>query len=282
MSANYKEIPWDRPMLFSPDMRDWVPEDDMVHFVLEAVELVPTDSFHHNHSGTGSPQFPPRMMLALLIYSYANGIFSSRRIQRATYRDIAVRYITGNTHPDHATICRFRHRNFEAVSQAFLEVLKLAREMKLLKVGNVSIDGTHVKASASIYKSIRYDRICELDQKLTDDIAELMRKAEESDNQSEDDGQKLPDEIKHRRYRLSDDDLVRDVLNTNEATGKNYRAFQLATGKLLRNPSIARQLIHKSGPLDGDLAQMDEYADLYLRGMQEVASFLEGITTEPL
>jgi 7-cyano-7-deazaguanine synthase in queuosine biosynthesis len=83
-------------------------------------------------------------------------------------------------------------------------------------------------------------------------------------------------------YRLSDDDLVSGVLNTNDAIGKNYRAFQLATGKLLRNPNIARLLIHKSGPLDGDSAKMDEYADLYLRGMQEVASVLEGITTEPL
>lgn len=88
-----------------------------------------------NRRGTGSEQYPPKMMLALLIYCYANGIFSSRRIERATRRDVSVRYLTANTHPDHDTICKFRRENFETISQAFLEVLKLAKVMGVLKVG---------------------------------------------------------------------------------------------------------------------------------------------------
>jgi transposase len=179
-------------------MRDWVPGDDMVHFVLEAVSLVSMDTFLINHRGTGSKQYPPRMTLALLIYCYANGVFSSRRIERATYRDVAVRYLTGNTHPDHDTISAFRRKNFEAFSAAFLEVLKLASELKLLKVGNISVDGTHIKASASKYKGIQYGRACELEQKLTDDIAELMRQAESADNASSEDGQRIPEEIARR------------------------------------------------------------------------------------
>jgi transposase len=191
------------PLLLSPDMRDWVPEDDMVPFVLEAVELVPAKIFKVNERGTGSEQYPPRMMLALLIYCYANGIFSSRRIERATYRDIAVRYLTGNTHPDHDTICSFRRKNFDAVSAAFLEVLKLAREMKILKVGNISVDGTHIKANAAKYKSIRYDRACDLETKLTQDIAELMEKAKQADSSSIEDGQRIPEEVS-RREKLRD------------------------------------------------------------------------------
>jgi transposase len=128
-------------MLLPPDLRDWVPEDDLVHFVIEAVERLALESFRVNHRGTGDKQFPPHMMLALLIYSYANGLFSSRKIERATHRDVAIRYLTAGTHPDHDTICKFRRENFEAFRESFVDVLELARELKLLKLGNVSLDG---------------------------------------------------------------------------------------------------------------------------------------------
>ena len=126
-----------------------------------------------NRRGSGSEQYPPKMMLALLIYCYANGIFSSRRIERATWRDVAVRFVTGDTHPDHDTICRFRRENFAAVSEAFLQVLQLARGMGVLKVGTVSVDGTHLKANASKDRNVRYDRAGELDQQLQEDIKGL-------------------------------------------------------------------------------------------------------------
>ena len=145
-------------MLLPPDLRDWIPEEDLVHFVIEAVEQMPATSFRINHRGTGSQQYSPRMMLALLIYCYANGIFSSRRIERATYRDIGVRYLTADTHPDHDTICTFRRENQEAFRETFLHVLKLARELGVLKVGTVSVDGTHLDANASKSNNVRFDR----------------------------------------------------------------------------------------------------------------------------
>ena len=104
----------DQRFLLPPDLRDWIPEDDLAHFVLEAVERVGMERFKVNERGTGDAQYHPRMMLALLIYCYANGIFSSRRIERATHRDIGVRFIAANTHPDHDTICKFRRENAEA------------------------------------------------------------------------------------------------------------------------------------------------------------------------
>jgi len=97
-------------MLLPPDLREWVAEDDLVHFVIAAVERLPLATFAINHKGCGDEQYPPHLMLALLIYCYANGIFSSRRIERATYRDVAVRYLTADTHPDHDTICVCRRR----------------------------------------------------------------------------------------------------------------------------------------------------------------------------
>ena len=97
MSARFKTVDRKTPMLLPPDLRDWVAEDDLVHFVLEAVDRLPLSHFKFNQRGTGDRQFPPHMMFALLIYSYANGIFSSRKIERATYRDLAVRYLTATT-----------------------------------------------------------------------------------------------------------------------------------------------------------------------------------------
>ena len=112
-------------------------------------------AFRVNERGTGSAQYHPRMMLALLIYCYAHGIFGARRIERATYRDLGVRYVAADCHPDHDTICAFRRQNIEAVSEAFLQVLLMARELKLLKVGTVSVDGTHLRANAVVSQTIR-------------------------------------------------------------------------------------------------------------------------------
>jgi hypothetical protein len=138
------------------------------------------------------------MMLALLIYCYANGIFGSRRIERATYRDIAVRYLTGNTHPDHDTICKFRRENFEAVAECFVRVLELAREMRLLRVGTVSIDGTKLKANASKHKNVGYERAGQLLEQLDTEVRDLMQKAEEADGREEGAEQGLPEELARR------------------------------------------------------------------------------------
>jgi len=188
----------DQPFLLPPDLRDWLPEDDLAHFVLEAVERVPLNRFKVNERGTGSAQYHPHMMLALLIYCYANGIFGSRRIERASYRDIGVRFVTANCHPDHDTICTFRRENLSAISESFLQVLLMAKELKLLKVGRVSVDGTMMKANASKRRSIRYDRAQELRQQLQGEIKDLLDQAERTDAEGEDDPQQLPKELAHR------------------------------------------------------------------------------------
>lgn len=201
MAQRFINIDRDTPLLLPPDLRGWVPEDDMVHFVIEAVNGMTLPSLKVNRRGTGSAQYPPKMMLALLVYCYANGIFSSRRIERATYRDVAVRYLTADTHPDHDTICTFRREHFDAVSEVFLEVLKLAKTMGLLKVGTVSVDGTHIAANASKDRNVRYDRAGELEQQLKQDIAALMERAEHTDDaesRGDGDGETLPKEIARR------------------------------------------------------------------------------------
>jgi transposase len=148
MAENLVNVDRDTPMLLPVDLRQWVPENDLVHFVISAVDSMNLSAVSVNTRGSGSKQYPPRMMLALLIYCYCNGLFASRRIERATYRDVAVRYLTGDTHPDHDTICEFRRENGKVVKEAFVEVLHLGRQMGLVKVGMVSVDGTHIKANA--------------------------------------------------------------------------------------------------------------------------------------
>jgi transposase len=185
-------------LLLAVDLREWVPEDDLSHFVLAAVERVPMHRFRVNERGSGSAQYHRRMMLALLIYCYANGVFGSRRIERATYRDIGARYLTADTHPDHDTICKFRRENFEAVSESFLQVLLLARELKLMRVGMVSVDGTKVDANASKHRSVRYDRAKALVEQLRADIEELLEQAEQADSSAGADSQSLPEELARR------------------------------------------------------------------------------------
>jgi transposase len=202
MAERLVNVDRNTPMLLPVDLRDWIPEDDLVHFVIHAVETMELPSLKVNSRGTGSRQYPPTMMLALLIYCYANGMFSSRQIERLTYRDIAVRYLTGDTHPDHDTICTFRRDNAAAIREAFVELLKLAREMGLVTVGTVSVDGTHIRASASKQKSVRYDRAGELERKLREDIEELLSEAENSDATEQADTQKLPEEIARREQLL--------------------------------------------------------------------------------
>ena len=184
--------------LLPPDLRDWIPEDDLAHFVIEAVERVEMSAFKVNHRGTGSAQYHPRMMLALLIYCYANGIFSSRRIERAMHRDIGVRFVAANVHPDHDTIATFRRDNLAAFGESFLQVLLLAKELKLVKVGLVSVDGSKFEASASKHRSVTYERAGGLIDQLKLDIADLMERAAAADGEGEDDPQALPKEIARR------------------------------------------------------------------------------------
>ena len=195
MSARYRTVERDQLMLLPHDLREWIPAGDIVHFIIEAAALVPIGKFVSNDRGTGDEQYHPQMMLALLLYCYCHGTFGSRRIERATWKDVAVRYICGNQHPDHDTICDFRVGNEAAVSEAFLQVLKLAKEMGVLTIGTVSVDGTKIRANASIHKGLRYDRAAQLEAQLKLEIVELMSKAKQADSQEGSDKQDLTSEL---------------------------------------------------------------------------------------
>jgi transposase len=187
-------------MLLPVDLRDWVAKDDIVHFIIEACNRLPLGHFKVNHRGTGARQYPPHMMLALLIYCYAHGIFSSRKIEKAARNLLPLRYLTGDTKPDHDTICAFRRENGPAFQAAFLKVLELAAELRVFKLGKISIDGTHIKAGASIDKNVTYERAKQLRELLRLEIEELERQAAEAEARGDEgDNDRLPEELARHR-----------------------------------------------------------------------------------
>lgn len=190
-------------MLLPVDLRDWLPTDHIVHFILESVETLNLQGFRVNVRGTGSEQYPPGMMLSLLIYSYATGRFSSREIEMATHSDVAVRYICGgNQHPDHDTICTFRRDNRALFEECFVKVLAYAGQMKVLKkVGGVSVDGSKITANASKHAAVSYDYATRMIAEMEKEVRALTAKAEEADNKPLEDGLSVPEEISRRQQR---------------------------------------------------------------------------------
>ena len=214
MATRLKNLDRDTPMLLPPDLRNWVRHDHIVHFIIDAVDRLPAEYFQTNTRGTGDEQYPPRMMLSLLIYCYATGRFSSRVIENATREDVVVRYICGgDLHPDHDTICTFRRKNRQLFEKAFVEVLLMAKETAgLKKVGTVSIDGTKIKANASKHSAVSYKHAGEQIELLRKEVEELTAKAEQIDNVPLDDGLSIPDEIVRREERIKNLKQAREVI----------------------------------------------------------------------
>jgi len=203
MSTRFVTLDRDTPMLLPVDLRDWLPTDHIVHFILDSVETLNLQRFVVNVRGTGSEQYPPAMMLPLLIYCYATGRFSSREIEAATYGDVAVRYICGgDLHPDHDTICAFRRQNRAVFEECFVKVLAYAGQTKVLKkVGGISVDGTKIAANASKHAAVSYDHATRMIEQLELEVRALTAKAEEADNKPLEDGLSVPEEIARRQAR---------------------------------------------------------------------------------
>lgn len=203
MAARFVNIDHDTPLLLPPDLRDWVAPDHLVHFIMDAVGQLAVSSARVNERGTGDAQYPPAMMLGLLIYSYASGVFSSRPIERATYENVAVRLLCADTHPDHDTLCTFRRQNGPLLRAGFAQVLELAARCGVLKVGGitVAIDGSKVLANASKHAAVSYERAGTQLRELDLEIAQLLAKAEQADAVPLEDGLSLPVEVQRRQER---------------------------------------------------------------------------------
>src|ERR1700724_959468 len=161
MPERFVDIDRGTPMLLPVDLRDWAAHDGVMLLIVDAVEQCDLRRAVTNDRGSGSPQYPPGMMVSLLIYAYAHGVFSSRRIEQLTYENISVRYLCANTHPDHDTIAKFRRQNGELFRQCFGRLLLLARELGLVRIGKIGVDGTRLEADANRH---RFSTRAELEQ----------------------------------------------------------------------------------------------------------------------
>lgn len=202
MTNRFVTVDRDTPYLFPPSVQEWLPENHLARFVVEVISQLNLRLLEESYTGRGSEGYHPAMMVALLFYGYATGIFSSRRLEQATYDSVAFRYIAGNTHPDHDTIANFRKTFLEQLKPLFVEILVLAQAIGLLKLGRVSLDGTKVKANASKHSALSWGHMEELEAQLRQEVDELMRRAEEADGREAAEGMDIPAELARREERL--------------------------------------------------------------------------------
>lgn len=203
MKPKFLEVDRETLYLLPPSVQDWLPEGHLARFVVEIVEQLDLRSLKASYAGRGSHPYNPAMLLALLFYGYSTGVFSSRKLERSTYDSVAFRFIAANRHPDHDTIATFRKRFLKELSGLFVQILMIARQMNMLKLGSVSLDGSKVKANASKHKALSYEHACKLEVQLKAEVAELLKKAESADKADIPDGMNVPEELQRREQRLS-------------------------------------------------------------------------------
>jgi transposase len=201
MSAHFKAVDRETIYLFPPSVQDWLPEKHLARFVVDVVSQLDLHELKMPYSGGGSEAFHPEMLLALLFYGYATGVFSSRKLEQATYDSIAFRYLAANTHPDHDTIATFRKRFLEQLKPLFLQILLLAKTLGFLQLGKISLDGTKIQANASKHSALSWGHALELEQQLKEEVAQLMALAEAADVEVLE-GMDIPAELARREERL--------------------------------------------------------------------------------
>ena len=211
MGQNFIPDTVDQTLLFPPSLHDWLPEGHLARFLLDVVSALDLSAIYKSYEdkdGRGQAAYAPEMMVRLLLYGYAKGVYSSRKIQTRTYEDVGFRYLSGDQHPDHATIAEFRKRHLDALSGLFTQALLLCSEAGLVKLGHVSIDGTKIKANASKHKAMSYKHMNETEARLKQEIDTLLAAAEKTDAEEDAQygkdrhGDELPAELQRRQSRL--------------------------------------------------------------------------------
>jgi transposase len=199
---NFRSIDRQTGFLLPPSVDEWLPEKHLARFIVEVIDELDLRAMSGSYRGSGSASYHPRMLLGILVYGYATGVFSSRKLERATYDSVAFRFIAANDHPDHDTIAAFRRRFLKEIEALFVQVLQLAREMGVLKMGTIGLDGTKIHANASRHSALSYEHAGKIEAQLKAEVADLMAKAEAADTADIPDGMSIPEELALREERL--------------------------------------------------------------------------------
>ena len=205
MATSYRRYDPDQVMLLPASLQDWLPQGHLAYFINDTVDALDLSAFYARYAGGGSRNQPfhPAMMVKVLVYGYATGVFSSRKIERRLHEDLAFRMLAASNFPKHRTIRDFRALHLKELSDLFVQVVKLARELGLVKLGTVAIDGTKVKANASRHKAMSYERMQQSEAQLKSQIDALLQRAKHSDEAEADEPElDIPAEIERREKRL--------------------------------------------------------------------------------
>ena len=262
MPARFVNVDHDTPLLLPPDLRQWVPAGHLVHFIMDAVAELDLGLARVNERGTGDAQYPPRLLLGLLIYSYATGVFSSRQIERTTYESVAVRLLCADTHPDHDTLCTFRRQNGPLLTQAFAQILELAARCGVLKVGGitVAIDGTKILANASKHSAVSHGHAEKTLRTLDLEIAELLAKADQADATPLQDGLSIPAEVQRRQERQAQLQRAKTEMEARAyarcAAAEMHSGFSTLRSMCGMNCGVRIELIEETPALIADLERM--------------------------
>ena len=207
MAEEFRALDRETPMLLPPSIQEWLPEQHLARFVVEIVEQLDLSEITSQYGGSGGKQaYHPAMLVALLFYGYATGVFSSRKLEQATYDSVAFRYISGDEHPDHDTIANFRKRYLAELEGLFKQILVLAKTMGVLRLGRVSLDGTKMQGNASKHKAMSWGHATKLERQLEGEVEKLLELAQRADQEGEQDQLELdiPEELQRREVRLAE------------------------------------------------------------------------------
>jgi transposase len=230
MTTVFRPYPLDQPLLLPPDLRAWLPAGHLALFISDVVDELDLSAIvraYAKRDGRGQPPYPPAMMVKLLVYAYCIGKPSSRKIERATYEDVAFRVLAANQHPDHDSIAGFRQRHLDALAGLFVQVLRLCQAAGLVKLGHVALDGTKIQANASKHKAMSYGRMEAAEQQLEAEVRALLEQAQQADATEDGEygrgqhGDALPAELVRRETRLA---AIRAAKAALEAEAKEQAA----------------------------------------------------------
>lgn len=201
--SRFRPIDRSTDYLLPPSVQEWLPQSHLARYVVDVVEGLDLTKLERAYAGRGSDAYHPALLLSLLIYGYATGTHSSRKIERATYDSLAFRFIACDQHPDHDTLANFRRRFGGELGAIFVQVLQVARENPLSRFGTVSLDGTKLRANASKHSALSYGHAEKIEAQLKAEVQEMLKLAEAADRSALPEGIHLPDEIKRREDRLA-------------------------------------------------------------------------------
>lgn len=199
--ARFKTVDRDTIYLMPPSIQEWLPENHLARFVVDVVAQLDLKPIYNSYRGCGSEAADPGMLVSLLFYGYASGTFSSRKLEKASYENIPIRYICANNHPDHDTIANFRKRFLPQIGKYFVDILIIAKELKFLNLGKISIDGSKFKANASRHSAMSYSHASELEERLKKEVKQLLELAQKADDEEES-KLDIPEELELREKRL--------------------------------------------------------------------------------